>query len=407
VLTSYVLSITHAAGWAIPLDLQETMRRGLHKFVEGGITRHSRLRVVDLPLRKLAALEALSRYEALTPQSVGSLTIEPNLWPTSAVLDWWSVLHRVAAMPDRAARLAEAEHIVRTRLNLQGTTLAFSTESSDDLWWLMTSADTNAVRLILLLLETHEWRDELPHLLRGALARQRRGAWDLTVANAWGTLAVDGFSRTFEKIPVGGTTTVFLPAAAQRVEWAATPQGAKLLFPWPQAAETLAVEHAGPGRPWVTIQSQAAIPIQAPLSSGYRLSKTLSPLDASRAGRFSRGDVIRVRLTIDAERDMTWAVVHDPIPAGASHLGRGLGRDPQIAVQGEARQGWALPDFEERSFEAYRAYYEYLPQGSHTVEYTIRLNQSGRFHMPPTRIEALYAPEMFGELPNALITVQR
>jgi hypothetical protein len=41
------------------------------------------------------------------------------------------------------------------------------------------------------------------------------------------------------------------------------------------------------------------------------------------------------------------------------------------------------------------------------VDYTIRLNQSGRFHMPPTRIEALYAPEMFGELPNALITVQR
>jgi hypothetical protein len=157
----------------------------------------------------------------------------------------------------------------------------------------------------------------------------------------------------------------------------------------------------------VTIQSQAAIPLKSPVASGYRLSKSLTPLDTSTAGRFSRGDVVRVQLTIDAERDMTWVVVHDPIPAGASHLGRGLARDSQIAVPGETRQGWALPAFEERSFEAYRAYYEYLPKGSHTLEYTIRLNHSGHFHMPSTRIEALYAPEMFGELPNAAITVQR
>lgn len=117
--------------------------------------------------------------------------------------------------------------------------------------------------------------------------------------------------------------------------------------------------------------------------------------------------MVRVRLTIDAERDMTWVVLHDPIPAGASHLGRGLGRESQIAVQGEEHKGWAIPAFEERSFEAYRVYYEYLPKGSHSVEYIVRLNQSGRFHVPPSRVEALYAPELFGELPNAAIEVQR
>jgi uncharacterized protein YfaS (alpha-2-macroglobulin family) len=29
----------------------------------------------------------------------------------------------------------------------------------------------------------------------------------------------------------------------------------------------------------------------------------------------------------------------------------------------------------------------------------------GRFALPPTRIEAMYAPESFGELPNAAIDV--
>jgi hypothetical protein len=40
------------------------------------------------------------------------------------------------------------------------------------------------------------------------------------------------------------------------------------------------------------------------------------------------------------------------------------------------------------------------------VEYTIRLNQGGRFQLPTTRAEAIYAPEMFGELPNEHLEVQ-
>lgn len=90
---------------------------------------------------------------------------------------------------------------------------------------------------------------------------------------------------------------------------------------------------------------------------------------------------------------MTWVVVNDPIPAGASHLGTGLARDSLIATQGEKRKGEAWEAFEERAFEAFRAYYEYVPKGTFMLEYTIRLNQSGQFHLPPTRVEALYAPE--------------
>jgi uncharacterized protein YfaS (alpha-2-macroglobulin family) len=284
--------------------------------------------------------------------------------------------------------------------------MGFSTERSDALWWLMVSSDVNALRLILYLLEATQWQDDLPRLLSGALARQRRGAWDLTVANAWGALAVEKFSRAFEAAPVTGTTTASLAGADQRVEWLQAPKGKTLAFPWPAKGEDLAVNHDGTGHPWVTVQAQAAIPLKAPLSSGYRITKTLTPIEPRQPGRWSRGDLVRVRLTIEAQSDMTWAVVSDPIPGGASHLGTGLGRDSRIAVQGDEREGRVWPAFEERAFEAFRAYYEYVPKGSFVVEYTIRLNQSGRFQLPTTRVEALYAPEMFGELPNAPLEVQ-
>jgi hypothetical protein len=284
--------------------------------------------------------------------------------------------------------------------------MGFSTERSDHLWWLMVSSDTNAVRLILHLLDANEWKDDLPRLMRGALARQRRGAWDLTVTNAWGALAVEKFSQAFERVPVTGASAAALGGAQQRIDWGQAPKGGALAFPWPAPGQDLTVDHAGTGHPWVTVRTDAAIPLQAPLSSGYKITKTLTPIEARQPGLWSRGDLVRVSLTIEAQADMTWVVVNDPIPAGASHLGTGLARDSTIATQGERERGRGWPAYQERSFQAFRAYYAFVPKGTFTLEYTIRLNQSGRLRLPTTRVEALYAPEMFGELPNAPLEVQ-
>ena len=45
--------------------------------------------------------------------------------------------------------------------------------------------------------------------------------------------------------------------------WAHTPQGTVFVFPWPGTGTTLAVDHAGAGYPWVTLEAKAAIPLKA------------------------------------------------------------------------------------------------------------------------------------------------
>jgi hypothetical protein len=108
---------------------------------------------------------------------------------------------------------------------------------------------------------------------------------------------------------------------------------------------------------------------------------------------------------VDAQTDMTWVVIDDPIPSGAAILGSGLGRDAATLAAGEKRRGWAWPAFIERSHDAYRAYYRFVPKGRFQIEYTVRLNNPGRFDLPATRVEAMYAPEMFGEIPNSAVRV--
>ena len=112
------------------------------------------------------------------------------------------------AIPNRDARIAEAEGIVRARLNFQGTTMGFSTERTDALWWLMVSTDSNAARALLTLMDRRDWREDVPRLVRGAIGRQQSGHWNTTVANAWGTLAMEKFSAAFERTPVTGDAKI-------------------------------------------------------------------------------------------------------------------------------------------------------------------------------------------------------
>jgi len=406
-LTAYLLAAAHEAGYAWPEAAREQMLTGLAAFVEGRIERRFNAPRADLDVRKLAALEALSRHARVVPRMLGSLSFTPASmagWPTAALLDAWRVLQRVEAAPERAARLVEVQRIVRSRLIEGGTTLAFSTEAQDDWWWLMDSADANAARLLLAALDTAAWKDDVPRLLTGLLARQQRGAWRTTTANLWGSLAVERFGKQLEAVAPGGRTTVTLAAHNAAVDWVATPAGSTLSLPF--VAGDFSARHTGAGRPWLTLQALAAVPLNAPLSAGYRVTRSVTAVQRKRPDVFSRGDVLRVRLEIEAAADMAWVVLSDPVPAGATLLGAGLGRDSAIATRGEQRSGNAWLAFEERGAEAWRSYFEWLPRGRHVVEYTLRLNASGRFGLPPTRVEAMYAPDSFGEAPNAVVEVK-
>ena len=449
VLSAYLLGLAAESGGALPEASGNRMKEGLRAFVEGRVRRYSDLPVADLTLRKLAAMAALSHGGPANAGWLDSLSLEPNLWPSSALIDWITILKRSPALPHQAERLTQAQHILRSRLNFQGTTLSFSTERNDTLWWLMAGGDVNANRALLTLMDLPDWQADLPRLVTGTLGRQQQGHWNTTVANAWGSLAMARFSARFEAQPVAGRTDVKLvaPLALGRGaggegdsmflastppsftnDWASQPEGARRILPWPTGgsgaspspprptpkgegsvesrAATLTIRHAGSGKPWATLQSLAALPLKEPLFTGFRIVRSVTPVSQQVPGRWRRGDVARVKLELESLADMGWVVVSDPIPAGATVLGSGLGGDSILMTRGEKKADWwSAPTFEERTFEAYRAYYRFLPKGKWRVEYTVRLNNSGDFQLPPTRVEAMYAPEMFGELPNASFVV--
>jgi hypothetical protein len=424
-LTSYLLRIADEAHYTIPEGPRERMLKGLEDFVAGRIHRYGSLQTADLTMRKLAAIDALARYERARPAMLEPLEISPNLWPSSGVIDWVSVLQRLPEIPGHDDKLKQARQVLQSRLTFSGTTMNFSTEKQDYLWWLMVSPDLNAVRALRLLAEDPDMEAaDIGRLARGALSRQVNGHWSTTVANAWGATALRYFQTHFEKTPVAGTTQVKLGEQSQSLNWSGaktvaeetghhdpvkgTPMGAGLAvhFAWPKAATPLSLQHLGSGKPWAFVTSKAALPLDKPLFAGYKLKRTVTAIEQKSGGQWKRGDTYRVQLEIDAQTDMTWVVVNDPVPAGATILGSGLGGDSSQLAAGEKQQGWQHPAFEERAFDGFRAYYSYVPKGKFSIEYTVRLNNAGRFAMPASRVEAMYAPEIFAEIPVAAIEVK-
>ena len=267
---------------------------------------------------------------------------------------------------------------------------------------MMVSDDEMALKALLAVIGRPGWQADAPRMMIGTALRQSHGHWDTTPANAWGTIAARRFITTYATGTPAGITRATLGTRSVTRAWPFAPDAPPLRLPLPSAPARLIVAHPGQPTPWATVSVRAAVPLAAPSFAGYRIGRATSFLVQTHPGRISNGDVLRIRITIDAPVDRTWVVVEDPLPAGASIVGGQGGQSEILASQSSGD----APGYVERGLDAWRGYFGWLPKGRTSVEYAVRINGAGRFQLPPTRVEAMYSPEIHAALPNRTMVVQ-
>jgi hypothetical protein len=235
-------------------------------------------------------------------------------------------------------------------------------------------------------------------MMVGVALRQARGHWDTTTANAWGTIAARRFQSVYPSVGVTGITTATLGARSTRQPW---PRALDL--PLPAQPTPLMLSHAGGASPWATVLVKAAVPLTRPLAAGYRMTKARQVVQARTPGRLTRGDVLKVTITVEASAERNWVVVSDPLPAGATVIG-GMANQSTL-LEGSAGGEGVQPSYVERGRDAWRGYFAWVPRGRFVVSYTMRLNGVGRLQVPPTRVEAMYSPAIRAAVPNAAVVV--
>ena len=404
VLTAYLVSVSHEAlGMGLPFEIPEAslqrMLDGLQAFAEGRITRRTGLPATRLDGRRMKALEALARHGRVKPSMLSSFLQEADKWPTSTVVDWMSILSRLPSQPTQLKALAQARSVLVSRMTVSGTAMAFSDTLLNASPGLMATRVTALAELMLAVMEKPEWQDDLPRMARGLLDAQTGGRWAITTDNLLAALALQRFAQRFEAVPATGIVRASLAGTSTDLNVPPVGEVATAALDWPLGDGTLRLEHEGDGRAWVAVRAQARIPVTEPQGAGYRLERRVVPVQRRQPDTWSRGDVYRVELEIYARDSATWVVVNDPIPSGATILGSGLGRDAQTPLSQQDAYQYP-PAFVERGGTGYRAYFDYLPAGRVRVSYTVRLNTVGSFPLPPSRVEALYQPDLHGSFPN-------
>ncbi|MBB5037927.1 alpha-2-macroglobulin family protein [Prosthecobacter dejongeii] len=97
------------------------------------------------------------------------------------------------------------------------------------------------------------------------------------------------------------------------------------------------------------------------------------------------GDLIEVELSVESKNDYEYVLIEDLKPAGFEPV--------------KVQSGWTyegLPAYQEFRDEKVAFFAERLPKGTHNLSYRVKAEIPGRFSALPTKIEAMYAPELKG-----------
>ncbi len=399
-LTAYFLSASAAAGYVIPQSSKAKMIEAMRAVVEGRLSREAQGPSNDR-IVKVAALAALARNGASTPALAGSNDLVPADMPTVTLADWLVVLDRTPGLAGAAQQRAGAERMLRTRLVYEGTRLDLADRANAP-WWMMVGHDEMAIRALDAVLDRKGWEAEVPRMMVGVAARQQRGHWDTTPANAWGAIVARRFGSIYPASAITGTTSASLGTASHAVSWPAPSD--KQAFRMPLIPGVLSLRQSGTAGPWATVGVKAAVPLRQPLFNGYKMSRSVTFLSRKNKDRVTRGDVIKVTITVDASAERNWVVVNDPVVPGGTIIGNLGGQSGIFASAASAGEG-VQPSYIERGRDGWRGYFAWVPAGRFVVEYAVRLNSPGRFNLPPSRVEAMYSPEIRAQLPNAAVTV--
>lgn len=387
-LTSYIVSIANEAGFSLSEEHEAKLLEALSSYAEGRLKEPSESGRVDEVLKKISVFEALSRHRRLNIDLLTTINFQGNQWPLSTLVEWYEILMWEKNIPQRAQKLAQTETLLRNKFYFSARKLQLKEESLDMMSWLMRDADGATLRLLLATMKEPSWKSDAPRMMQGALARQHEGSWLLTTSNAWGRLALERFDETFQKEKVTGQFQASLDKQEQKGHWTSS-KAISFTFPWNHEEKKIAMIQEGTGKPWITVSAKAAIPVVKPIFAGFSVEKTIAPVEQKEKGHWHVGDTAKVQLKVKGQSAQTWVVVEDPIPAGSTVV--------------TATYATAV----ERKAELVRFYQDWFPQGEQIFEYTVRFNQAGTFKLPSSRIEAMYSPDTFAELPESTWQVQQ
>lgn len=392
-LALFGLGEARKAGVAVPED---AMVRGREALARWMAERDSWTRRGD------TAVIAMSAY-LLAASGHPDHGVLARLYDQRANLPPWGLaflaraLHAAPA-PRGKAQLAEVVKLLRARVTVDGER-ALVADGHDDVDSELMSSDVRSSAMVLAALLEVAPRDPLiDRLVRGLDgARTPDGRWVNTQDNVWTLIALADYARR-----AGTGQAEVRVTSGSRTLQAATLTGGQVVVVRTRPSEltggALAITGTGPVHYRVRAVD-VTVDAGAPISRGFTIQRAYL-VDGKETTTFQAGQLVTVRLTVDAPAGARWIALVDPIPAGFEAV------NPRLASAGGSGAGhdWVWSHQELRD-DAARWFADDLYPGKHEMTYQVRATLDGSFAAGPAMIEAMYDPSMMARTAAARVTI--
>jgi hypothetical protein len=342
----------------------------------------------------------------------------------------WHVLQKDPGMQSDLDAIRR--HVTNRAVETAGA--ANFTTYYDDQSYLLLSSDRRTDAILLdALIGDNPQHDLIPKLVNGLLAHRTKGRWESTQENVFVLLALDRYFNTYEaqtpdfvaRIWLGETYAgehEFRGRTTERHE-TAVPM-AYLVDESPGGVETrlLTLSKEGEGRLYYRLGLHYA-PTDLeldPLDMGFVVQRTYEGVDNSEdvyqdtdgVWHIKAGARVRVRLSMVADNRRYHVALIDPLPAGLEIVNPALAVSDSIPADPNSpgpRYGWWWWTwFEHQNLrdERAEAFTTLLWEGVYEYTYIARATTPGRFVVPPTKVEEMYSPEVFGRSASMVVIVE-
>jgi alpha-2-macroglobulin len=298
----------------------------------------------------------------------------------------------------------------------------------------MLDSDARTTALVLRGLLAADRRHPLASpLARGLLGAREHGAWRTTQEAAWALIALDEYRKSAEaEVPNFDASVAWGGARAfgaafhgrsERVQ-SSEIETAKLLTK-PGAALTFQVD--GSGQLYYEARLRYALKDLAvePLDRGFFVRKLVRGVSSDDLGtalrtlpsrtqvRVPAGGLVLVDLVVVTPTPRDQVVIDDPLPAGLEPVDSSLtttatsqdvpaeGQDEESSDDHDdavaSARGWAWAwSHREMHDDRVLTFVEHMPEGMYHYRYLARATTLGTYVVPPTKVECMYEPEVFG-----------
>ena len=294
-------------------------------------------------------------------------------------------------------------------------------------------SDTRTTALVLRALVANKPAHPMAaRLARGLVADRRGGAWRSTHETAWSLLALDQYRRAQEpaspdfraRALLGGADVYsgsFEKGSPLEVKRAVGPSA---LVNAPDASLAFLAE--GEGTLFYEARLRYArrdLPAR-PLERGFFIQKTLRAVtpeglvDALAAGpgsgqtAFRKGDLVLADVIVMTPSPRRFVAIDDPLPAGLEPVDTGLASTSQyladaLSSAGRDSSGPYISAWAREELRDDRALFflDQMPAGMYRFRYLARAISPGSFIVPPSKVEEMYAPEVFGRSGAGKVTI--